>query len=273
MSERNPQARDRMRGTRLRAIRTERCKLALERAAEIAGWHGSKLSRTERGLRPVTIEDFATLITAWGLPAKEREQVLAELVAGSTSGWWDRPIPGVPEDVGTLAGYEAEANELVTVATVAVPGLLQTYETAVGVMAADGVPPEDIETRWMARLRRQQIVTRVDYTAYITETALRTPWGGQDVLRQQLAHLLRSQEIGMGGIRVIPRGQTDVLLLHTWHWMRFPHTPPVVHVELSSGAAYIHEADRYTTLLGRLNHLALPRDGSRKLITDLMEEL
>ncbi|HCU51528.1 MAG TPA: hypothetical protein DGG94_17295 [Micromonosporaceae bacterium] len=272
MSERNPQARDRMRGTRLRAIRTERCKLALERAAEMAGWHGSKLSRTERGLRPVTIEDFATLITAWGLPAKEREQVLAELAAGSTSGWWDRPIPGVPEDVGTLAGYEAEANELVTVATVAVPGLLQTYETAVAVIAADGGPPEDIETRWMARLRRQQIVTKVDYTAYITESALCTPWGGQDVLRLQLAHLLRNQEIGIG-VRVIPHQQTDVLLLHTWHWMRFPHTSPVVHVELSTGAAYIHEADRYTRLLGRLDRVALPRDGSRKVIRDLMEGL
>ncbi|HEU5472582.1 MAG TPA: helix-turn-helix transcriptional regulator [Actinophytocola sp.] len=270
MSERNPQARDRMRGTRLRAIRTERCKLPLERAAEMAGWHGSKLSRTERGLRPVTIEEFATLITAWGLPAKDRDQVLAEIAAGSTSGWWDRPIPGVPEDVGTLAGYEAEANELVTVAMVAVPGLLQTYETAISIMAADGVPSEDIETRWMARLRRQQIITKVDYTAYLTEAALRTPWGGQEAWRNQLAHLLRSQQIGIG-VRVIPGLQTDVLLLNTWHWMRFPHTPPVVHVELASGAAYIHEADRYTTMLSRLDRIALPKDGSRKLISELME--
>jgi hypothetical protein len=245
--------------------------LSLERAAEVAGWHGSKLSRTERGLRPVSIEDFATLVTAWGLPAKEREQVLAEL-AGSASGWWDRPIPGVPEDVGTLAGYEADADELVTVATVAVPGLLQTYETAVAIMAADGVPPEDIERRWMARLRRQQIVTKVDYAAYITEPALCTPWGGHEMWRSQLAHLLRCQDIGIG-IRVIPSRQTDVVLLHTWHWMRFPHTPPVVHVELSSGAAYIHEADRYTALLGELDHVALPKDGSRKLISDLTEGL
>lgn len=220
----------------------------------------------------MSIEDFATLLTAWGLPAKERDLILAELAAGSTSGWWDRPIPGVPEDVGTLAGYEAEANELVTVATVAVPGLLQTYETAVAIMAADGVPSEDVERRWMARLRRQQIVTRVDYTAYITESALRTPWGGRDVLRSQLAHLLHSQEIGVG-IRVVPHQQTDVLLLHTWHWMRFPHTPPVVHVELTTGAAYIHEADQYTKMLGRLNNVALPRDGSRKVVSELMKGL
>jgi hypothetical protein len=256
----------------LRAIRTERCKIPLERAAELAGWHGSKLSRTERGLRPVSIEDFATLITAWGLPANEREQVLAELAAGSTSGWWDRPIPGVPEDVGSLTGYESEADELVTVATVVVPGLLQTYETAVAIMVADGGPPEDIERRWMARLRRQQILTKVDYTAYITETALRTPWGGPDVFSKQLAHLLRCQEMAIG-VRIIPSRQTEIVLLHAWHWMRYPHTPPVVHVELSSGAVYIHEADRYTTMLSQLDRIALPKDGSRKLISDLMERL
>lgn len=273
MSERNPQARDRMRGTRLRAIRTERCGLSLERAAEMAGWHGSKLSRTERGLRTVTIEDFATLITAWGLPANEREQVLAELAAGSSSGWWDRPIPGVPEDVGTLAGFEAEAAQLVTVATAATPGLLQTYDTAVAIMAADGATQEDIETSWMARLRRQQILAKVDYTAFISETALTTPWGGHRALREQLAHLLRVQEIGIAGIRVIPRQQTTVLLLHTWHWMRFRHTPPVVHVELATGAGatYIHEAEGYTTVLRKLAEFALPKDGSRKLIREKME--
>lgn len=270
MSERNPQARDRMRGQRLRAIRTERCRLPIGRASELAGWHQSKLSRTERGLRPVSIEDFATLLTAWGLPARDRDQILAELAVGSSSGWWDRPIPGVPEDVGTLAGYEAEAQELVSVATGAVPGLLHTYETATAIMRSSGVPHADVETRWMARLRRQQILGRIEFSAFITEQALRIQWGGQDAWRAQLAHLLRGQEIGLG-VRVIPEGQTDILLMHTWHWMRFPHTAPVVHVELAAGAVYIHEADQYTNLLERLDRLAVPREGSRRLISDLMK--
>lgn len=271
MSERNPQARDRMRGQRLRAIRTERCQLSIGKASDLAGWHQSKLSRTERGLRPVSIEDIATLLTAWGLPVSDREQILAELAQGSTSGWWDRPIPGVPEDVGTLAGYEAEANELVTVATGAIPGLLQTYETAVAMLSSDGVSPADVETRWMARLRRQQILGKLEYAAYISEAALRVPWGGTDIWKVQLAHLLRSSEIGMG-VRVIPAAQTDLVLLHTWHWMRFPHTQPVVQVELASGAVYIHEADRYTSLLERLDRVAVPRAGTRTLITELMRE-
>ncbi|GAB3434183.1 hypothetical protein GCM10027436_11060 [Actinophytocola sediminis] len=84
-------------------------------------------------------------------------------------------------------------------------------------------------------------------------------------------HLLRCQEIGIAGVRVIPQRQTEVLVLHSWHWMRFSHTPPVVHVEMAPGATYIHEADRYTADLGRLDQVALPKDGSRNLIRKLLE--
>lgn len=109
-------------------------------------------------MRHITTDEVATLLTAWGIPTGEREEVLAEVQAGSSSGWWDRPLPGVPAEVGALASYEADAHELVDVSATLVPGLLQTYETTVGVMRADGVPERDIETRWMARLRRQQIL-------------------------------------------------------------------------------------------------------------------
>lgn len=271
MSERNPQARDRFRGMRLRAIRTQSLGLGLKQAATKAGWHASKLSRTERGLREVTVQDVAMLLTVWELDPDERDQILEELAEGSSSGWWDRPIPGVPIDVGTLASYEAGANALVDVAVTAIPGLLQIRDTATAVMAADGVPVGDIDRRWMARLQRQQILARVDYTAYIAETALLARWGGTDVWRGQLAHLLKAEKLGLAQIRAVPNQQTSVLLLNTWLWIQFPHTPPVVHVELGSGVAYIHEADWYTVLLERLNKVALPRDLTRKLMGKLLE--
>jgi hypothetical protein len=263
-------ARDRMWGARLRGIRTQRCHLALEKAAQLAGWHGSRLSRVERGLLPVRIEDFATLLTVWGLDHDEREAVLEELVAGSTSGWWDKPIPGVPDDVGTLAGYESQARDLASVAVDVLPGLLHTYDTAKAIMGSSGVPASDVERRWMARLQRQQVLTKVTFKAYLTEQAVRTPWGGPEAWRGQLAHLLRTDEIGHQ-VRVIPAEQTEVVLLHSWHWMGFPNTTPVVHVELVSGATFVHEAEAYTDLLDRLDRVALPREGSRILIRELIE--
>ncbi|MFI7679877.1 helix-turn-helix domain-containing protein [Actinophytocola sp. NPDC049390] len=274
MGKSDPRARDRIIGAKLRAIRTERADISLERAAEMAGWSPSRLSRTERGLRNVTTDEVATLLTAWRIPAGEREEVLAEVQAGSSSGWWDRPLPGVPAHVGALASYEADAYELVDVSPNAVPGLLHTYETAIAVMRAGSLPEDDLETRWMVRLRRQQILGKVDYTAFIGETALRTPFGGRQALKGQLEHLLGAQDRAMR-IRVIPAHQTKVLLLHSWMFMRFPNTKPVVYVELSVGAFYIHDQDvaPYTATLERLDQVALTQDDSRKLMGDLVKRL
>lgn len=270
--KRKPRPRDLIWGARLRAIRRERLGLSIDPAAEKAGWQTSKLSYTERGLREVSIQDVSILLTAWDLDPAERDAILDEMAKGSTSGLWDRPIPGVPDDVGTLGQYEAEATAMQGVATVAVPGLLQTYETAVAIMAADDAPPEDIERLWMARQQRQRILTKVDYTAYITESALRTQYGGPDVWRDQLEHLLSRDQIGVA-IRIIPEGQTDVLLLHSWQWMRLRNGPPAVHVELVDGATFVHETDLYTAKLARLDRVALLRERSRTLISELMEGL
>lgn len=270
-----PQPRDRLIGARIRAIRTERCKISLEKGAELAEWSTARLSRTERGLRLITLDEVATLLTAWQLPGAEREEVLAEMRAGSSSGWWDRPIPGVPKEVGALASYEADASELVDVAIAAVPGLLHTKATAAAVMAADGAVPEDIETRWMARLTRQQVLGKLTYTAYITDRALTTQYGGPSAQREQLEHLLKAQDAGRE-IRILPARQTHVLLLHSWLLMRFPNIPPVVHVELvNSGGFYIHgkDVEPYEVALTRLDRLALTQGESRKLMREALKGL
>jgi hypothetical protein len=224
----------------------------------------------------VTIEEVATLLTAWELPGAERDQVLDELQVGSSSGWWDRPIPGVPQEVGALASYENDAYELVNVAVAAVPGLLHTYETAVAILTADGVPARDIETQWMARLRRQQILMKTTYRAFISETALRTPFGGPAAMRAQFENLLLAQSRGHE-IRIIPAYQTRVMVLHPFLLMRFHHTTPVVHVELAgaAGAFYVHGKDviNFESLLERLDRAALSRGESTTIITELMKGL
>jgi hypothetical protein len=274
--KKEPQARDRIIGARIRAIRTERVGLSLERAAKIAQWPPAKLSRTERGLRHVTIEEVATLLTAWELPGAERDRILDELQVGSSSGWWDRPIPGVPQEVGALASYENDSYELVTVSPTVIPGLLQTYETAVAVLTADRLPAEDIETQWMARLRRQQILAKITYRAFISETVLRTPFGGPEVMRAQFEHLLLVQSRGHE-IRIIPAHQTRVMVLHPFLLMRFHHTTPVIHVELAgtAGAFYVHGRDvtSFESLLERLDRAALSRGESTTIISELMKGL
>lgn len=62
---------------------------------------------------------------------------------------------------------------------------------------SDDVPLDIAELRWVARRRRQKILGTVDYGAYISETALRTPFGGPEGHRNQLKHLLGARDRGI----------------------------------------------------------------------------
>jgi hypothetical protein len=67
--------------------------------------------------------------------------------------------------------------------------------------------------------------------------------------------------------------QARVLLLDTWMWMRFANVPPVVYVEMTSGAQFLHDndAEPYARTLAKLDQMALSVVESRKLIIDLLK--
>lgn len=268
-----PRPRDRIVGARLRAIRKERTDLSLEAAAKLLGWGLATMSRTENGGRHVSTEDVAMILAAYRIPAAEREDVIAEARAENASGWWDRPLPGVPTEMGTLASYEADANGLINWSAALVPGLLQTEEYAMAVMSSDDVPPDVAELRWVARRRRQKILGTVDYAAYISETALRTPFGGPEGHRKQLKHLLEARDRGIP-IRVVPEHLPVGLVLHSWLYMTFPHTTPVVNVEVAGGGVYLHDdqAEPYTKVIAKLDHIALPTRESQTMLRGIMKE-
>ena len=153
-----------------------------------------------------------------------------------------------------------------------IPGLLQTYEYAMAYLLDFGVPQEDAETRWMARLRRQQVLPRVDYTAFIGEIAVRTPFGGSD-FTGQLRHLIEASKRGLG-IRIVPGLLPHAALLQSWMLLEFPDSPPIVHVELLRSAVFMHdgEAEPYFDHRGKLKKIALSAAESRDMLRKLIEQ-
>ena len=268
-----PRPRDRIVGARLRAIRRERTEFSLEAAAKMLGWGLATMSRTENGQRHITTEEVAMILTAYRIPSAEREDVIAEARAENASGWWDRPLPGVPTEMGTLASYEADANSLTDWAVSVVPGLLQVEEYAMALILSDGWPQDVAELRWVARRRRQKILGTVDYGAYISETALRTPFGGPEGHRKQLRHLLEARDRGIP-VRVVPEHLPVGLVTHSWLYMTFPHTTPVVNVEVAEGGVYLHDdqAEPYARLMTKLDHTALSTRESLAKLRSIMKE-
>lgn len=83
--------------------------MSLEVAAKVLGWGLATMSRIENGQRRITTEDVAMILTVYRIPSAERDEVIAEARAENASGWWDRPLPGVPAEMGTLASYATDA--------------------------------------------------------------------------------------------------------------------------------------------------------------------
>lgn len=268
-----PKARDRVIGARLRAIRKEQTEYSLEEAAELAQWSPSTMSRIETGKRHISPEDVATICAVYKVPLAQREELIEEARAGDSSGWWDVSLPGVPMEMGTLASYEADAIRLTDWSVNLIPGLLQTYDYAVGVMRSGDVEPTDVEARWMARLRRQQILGTVDYTAFIGEAALKTPFGGPAALRAQLQHLVEVRRRGIG-VRIVAEHEPTLLVTHSWLLMEFSQTSPVVNVEARNGSVYLHDeaARTYIDLLGKLDKIALSATASLAMLRGAIEE-
>ncbi|HEX6356136.1 helix-turn-helix transcriptional regulator [Actinophytocola sp.] len=269
-----PRARDRILGARLRAIRREQTNLSLEQAAALALWSPSTMSRIETGKRHISSEDVATLSTIYKLPLAQRAELIEAARAGDSSGWWDLALPGVPTDMGALASYEADAFRLTDWSVNLVPGLLQTYRYAVGLMRSGGVDAHDIEARWIARLRRQQILGALDYTAFIGEAAVRTPFGGWEALREQLRHLIHARDRGIL-VRVVPEHVPHLLVAHSWLLMEFPNTTPVVNVEARNGSVFLLDevAESYVELARQLDRIALSAPASLAMLGKVFEEV
>jgi uncharacterized protein DUF5753 len=231
------------------------------------------MSRIENGQRHISTEDVAMILTSYRIPSAERDEVIAEARAENASGWWDRPLPGVPAEMGTLASYEADANSLTDWAVSLVPGLLQTEDYAMALILSQEVPQDVAELRWVARRRRQKILGTVDYRAYISETALRTPFGGPDCHRKQIRHLVDARERGIP-VRVVPEHLPVGLISHSWLYMTFPHTTPVVNVEVYEGGVYLHDdqAEPYIRMVTRLDRMALPTRESQARLKSILKE-
>lgn len=271
---RGPRARDRVIGARLRAIRKERTSMSLGEAAKRTQYSLATMSRIENGKRHVSPADVATLCTIYGLPKEDRQKLVEEAEDTDNAGWWDRPLPGIPSDMGTLASFEAEAVAITDWSINLVPGLMQTYEYAVGLMRSAHGAMADIELRWMARLRRQQILGTLDYVAFVGEAALRTPFGGREAMRKQLHHLLTARDRGIG-VRVFPEHVPHALLTHSWMLLEFPRARPVLYVEAWSGALYLHDelAESYFSVRDRLANAAHTVEASQAILRKRLEEM
>ncbi|MFJ7244094.1 Scr1 family TA system antitoxin-like transcriptional regulator [Kitasatospora sp. NPDC098652] len=261
-------------GKQIKLLR-ERAGMTQKELAHSVGYGEQLIRSVERGVRtpqPELLIAVDRVLNAGGLLAVAGDDVVkARAKARVKHPAWFRGY----------AVLEVDSIEMHDLATLDIPGLLQTEDHARAVYAMRQPPlsEEVIEMRVAARMARQEVLTRWPrgmFSWVIDESVLRRPLGGWDVHAAQLRRLLevgrtrgmviqvlplnRTEHAGMGGpfILITPKGR-----------------PQHAYIEVQTSSRLISDPDEVRIMNARYNILraqALDPEETLALIEKILGE-
>ncbi|RKR90100.1 helix-turn-helix protein [Micromonospora pisi] len=230
-------------GGQLRELRVRR-RLSLREVAAELDWPPSRLSRLEHGRQHVRVEDATALLVIYRVTGEEREALLGQVERVTEPRWWEAAA-GLSDESRTLIHLEAEATTIIGCEPLLVPGLLQTPDYTRAVMESCGVRKVDTPPRIAARLARQAILTRETppaLHALIDEAALRRPVGGNQVMAEQLRHLVTVSARPNITLRVVPLAAgAHTGLDGAFALLDFPRNRSVVYLDHKISGLFLEE--------------------------------
>nr|WP_202527629.1 helix-turn-helix transcriptional regulator [Streptomyces sp. SID5770] len=167
---------------------------ALGRKTRYSKSQVAMIERGERRAKGAFVEIADKLLSAQGALLA----VAAEVTASGVAAWFEDYL----EEEVKAAGIHMYENHVI-------PGPLQTKEYARAVFnsAVPALEDEEIEASVLARLERQEMFSRKPaplVTFVLEKAALTKPLGGEDVLRENLLHLLDVAKLRNVEIQVMP---------------------------------------------------------------------
>jgi transcriptional regulator with XRE-family HTH domain len=203
----NPTVRRRRLGSELRKLREQKGMTAEEVAARLLVSQ-SKISRLENGRRSISQRDVRDLCGVYGVEDVRIVDSLMQMAKESRQqGWW-HAFGDIPYSV--YIGLETEAASLRVFEPQVVPGLLQTTAYASAVIAGNlpEASPEQVDKRVSVRMRRQERISAADSPlrmwAVIDEAALCRKVGDNQIMREQLHHLVELSRLPHVTVQVLP---------------------------------------------------------------------
>ena len=197
-----------------RALADELARLRKERGfsvrdvAERTGWSIAKISRGENGISKINPLDVRRLGELYEVGERDADR-LCEMARDSIAdAWWKRYERWLTPTFAEFLAYEADAARAWSVQTMFIPGLLQTSEYIKALLSIGPVrDPDRNDADFEVRLRRQRRLEApepIELRALIAESVLHWRFGGDEVMRRQLAHLCTVAGRENVSVRVIP---------------------------------------------------------------------
>ena len=204
-----------VRKRRLRtALRDARAKKGMTQraAADELVWSVSKIVRIEQGTVPVVPSDVRVMLQLYGVTAEAHVNELVDLAKKVREGLakgkgWSTFGDILSQESLDLFSSEPVAKVIYKYEPSVVPGLFQTQEYARFLLRALGNSEEDVDRRLDIRTQRQQLLDspqRPELHFILDETALARPVGGNDVMREQIAHILELTKLDGVTVLVLP---------------------------------------------------------------------
>jgi hypothetical protein len=275
-----PTLRRRRLGAELKKCR-EAAHLTQETVSRHFEWNTAKVTRIETARVAVSARDVRDMLALYGVRDDEYREALVDLARQSKERSWWTDYKDVMRP-GNFVGLEAGAAAMRVFEPILLPGLLQT-EDYMRALIRTGRPqdtPEAVDRRIALRRNRQNRLTGanpLELSAIIDEAVLRRTIGGEDVMREQLHHLIEAAQLPNVTVQILPLNAGE----HTFlggpaALLEFRETThmDVVYLEGLAGDYYEeqpHEVARYREEFDRLSARALDHRMSLKMIESLLQ--
>ncbi|MFB7657408.1 MULTISPECIES: helix-turn-helix domain-containing protein [unclassified Streptomyces] len=275
-------ARQKRLGIEVRRVRTS-AGMSAEFAAGLLGVDRGTISHIESGVRAISPEGVRTLACNCDCPDAEYVEALVNMAAPGRRGWWERYRGSLPQGMLDIAELEAHTVRMRAAYSMHIPGLLQTSDHAMAVfrVVIPQLPEHEAALRLAHRVARQRVLEGADATPFVAivhEAALRMQFGGREVAKAQLRHVLGVSEQDHVTLLVIPfaagafpgAGQTVL-------YAEGPVTQlDTVQVDSSHGPDFLHaeaQLAKYRAHLDWMDRIALSPAASRDFIRAIANDL
>jgi hypothetical protein len=189
-------------------------------------------------------------------------------------------LPDQTQQLSALVDYEQSASEIVEVAPLLIPGLLQTSNYVRAIMSGGGVPADEVATRAAIRIGRKDVITRdkpAHLFALVGEGALRQAVGGRDTMVDQLKHLLDMSARPNIECRIVPYGSGwNPSLEGGFLMIKQDKLDPVVVLENRRSGLFLHEYSdvaAYQQAVDQITGIALTAKNSRALLREAIRRV
>lgn len=278
-----PTERQRRLGAELRSMR-ERAGLSATEAARLHRVDKTTISNTESARFGVSPDRVRVWASNYGCFDQEYVDALAAMARERTGdNWWDEYREVVAPVLLDIAELEHHSAVLQHIQVIHLPGLLQheDYARAVFDEATPPVGGDLIDRRVTFRLRRQEILDRIDAPEclfYVHEAALRLRFGGRIVIRTQLEHMLKQADRECVTIRVVPfeAGGLPSTGYSTLYACGPVSALDTVQIDVPNGASFLYaetQLFKYRAIMSRMQQRSLDPDRSRDFIHQVLQEL